>query len=163
MYKNINKLKKAVEDLYNELTNGLLSSGTRASVIKDMEASDETNFETEADEDYTEDLASKHLVQAVASEEINRGQVVALNAEVDSTGSVWNAAIHSSSKAKNKDGTWKARRNVNAVTTPVQPVVTPPPAETPPPARPPRDARRAPAEAAGGGPGAGVPGACRRP
>lgn len=43
--------------------------------------------------------------------------------ERDVTGAVWDAAIHSSNRQKNKDGTWRARRGLT-------PEVTAPPLET---------------------------------
>ncbi len=37
----------------------------------------------------------------------------ATGAETDSTGLIWDARIHSSSKAKNANGTWRARKGIN--------------------------------------------------
>jgi hypothetical protein len=45
-------------------------------------------------------------------------------AETDSSGTVWNAEIHSSSKAKNKDGTWRRKRGIDD-DAPVQQVIPP--------------------------------------
>ncbi len=53
--------------------------------------------------------------------------VVLPGAETDSSGTVWNADIHSSSKAKNKDGTWRRKRGIDddAPAAPVQQVIPP--------------------------------------
>jgi hypothetical protein len=53
--------------------------------------------------------------------------VVLPGAETDSSGTVWNAEIHSSSKAKNKDGTWRRKRGIDddAPVAPVQQVIPP--------------------------------------
>lgn len=50
-------------------------------------------------------------------------------ADVDSAGQLWDARIHASSRAKNKDGTWRARRNVETAEAPSTPT---PPAPPPP-------------------------------
>lgn len=49
---------------------------------------------------------------------------------LDVNGVAWDAALHASTKAKNVDGTWRARRNLSdkAVTPPAAPVPPPPPA-----------------------------------
>jgi hypothetical protein len=53
--------------------------------------------------------------------------VILPGAETDSSGTVWNAEIHSSSKAKNKDGTWRRKRGIDddAPAAPVQQVIPP--------------------------------------
>jgi hypothetical protein len=53
--------------------------------------------------------------------------VVLPGAETDSSGTVWNAEIHSSSKAKNKDGTWRRKRGIDddASAAPVQQGIPP--------------------------------------
>lgn len=56
--------------------------------------------------------------------------------ERDSTGAEWNAELHSSSRAKNADGTWKKRRNSGAAQAPAEPAVPTPPAPPAPPAAP---------------------------
>jgi len=63
--------------------------------------------------------------------------------EVDANGEMWNEELHSSSKAKNADGSWKKRRGAAKVSPPAPPspaVITPPAppvaataATTPPP------------------------------
>jgi hypothetical protein len=53
--------------------------------------------------------------------------------EVDSQGVLWDERIHSSSHAKNKDGTWRARRGLKDV---APPVATAPPDIPAPPAVP---------------------------
>lgn len=52
--------------------------------------------------------------------------------DTDSTGAEWNPELHSSSRAKVADGTWKKRRNSGAA----QPAVPTPPAPPAPPAAP---------------------------
>jgi hypothetical protein len=50
--------------------------------------------------------------------------------EWDVNGEMWNEELHSSSKAKNADGTWKKRRGAAKVSPPTPPspaVITPPP------------------------------------
>lgn len=63
--------------------------------------------------------------------------------EVDSTGLPWDARIHSSKKTTNKDGSWKARKNIDAavvaaVTAELRAIpgvaAAPPPPAPPPPA-----------------------------
>lgn len=56
--------------------------------------------------------------------------------DTDSTGAEWNAELHSSSRAKNADGTWKKRRNSGAAQAPAEPAVPTPPAPPAPPAAP---------------------------
>jgi hypothetical protein len=53
--------------------------------------------------------------------------VILPGAETDSSGTVWNAEIHSSSKAKNKDGTWRRKRGIDddASAAPVQQGIPP--------------------------------------
>jgi hypothetical protein len=52
------------------------------------------------------------------------------SSDVDADGITWDYKIHSSTKAKNKDGRWKLKRNVEPeVATPAPVVVPPPPAE----------------------------------
>lgn len=137
--RNLIELKKAVENLYKELTGGILTNGPEATIVKDLDAQEllnMTNYETEEDDDtqFDESLSSKHLPQqAVVNEPTHT-----MTGELDSKGQLWDASLHSSSKAKNKDGSWKARRNVNAVQAPVEvpPVVQAPVAQqvvTPPP------------------------------
>jgi hypothetical protein len=46
----------------------------------------------------------------------------AVPGEVDTAGKLWDEAIHSSSRAKNKDGTWRARRNIGAGEVPPPPI-----------------------------------------
>lgn len=58
--------------------------------------------------------------------------------ELDSAGQPWNAELHSSSRAKVADGTWKKKRGVKteAPEAPTQPAVPVPPTPVTPPAPP---------------------------
>lgn len=67
--------------------------------------------------------------------------------EVDSKGVMWDAAIHAGNKSKNKDGSWRAKRNASGATDdapeaptptpPAPPVVVAAPVAPPVPAAPP--------------------------
>lgn len=76
---------------------------------------------------------------------------VAGNAELDKAGLPWDERIHAETKAKNKDGTWRARRNLDAaVKSKVEAellgtVNSTPATGTAPPALPPAPARALPA------------------
>ena len=81
---------------------------------------------------------------------------MALSDSVDVSGAVWNEELHAATKAKNADGTWRARRNVKATaplaspvatespavvaTIAAEPVAPPPPPAAPPPPPPIADA-----------------------
>ncbi len=52
--------------------------------------------------------------------------------EVDSKGVAWSADLHAGNKSKNKDGTWRAKRNSGGAQDDAPEVPTPPAAVTPP-------------------------------
>lgn len=54
--------------------------------------------------------------------------------ELDAAGAAWNPDQHSASKAKNKDGTWRTRRNLDTKKAATPPAVPTPPIAPPPPA-----------------------------
>lgn len=85
---------------------------------------DEPHFDLDGTESITEngDLgkssenlqATSQAVQTV--DQVSDASVETVMPEMDGTGRIWDERIDSSSKAKNANGTWKARRNVSAET-----------------------------------------------
>jgi hypothetical protein len=61
------------------------------------------------------------------AEELDNEPEDAPEGEWDVNGEMWNEELHSSSKAKNADGTWKKRRGVAKAAPPSPAVITPPP------------------------------------
>lgn len=51
--------------------------------------------------------------------------------DVDSKGVQWNAELHAGNKSKNKDGTWRAKRNASGATDDAPPPPVPPAAAAP--------------------------------
>lgn len=74
--------------------------------------------------------------EAQFQEDYETASEILQSVDTDSTGAEWNAELHSSSRAKNADGTWKKRRNSGAAQAPAEPAIPTPPAPPAPPAAP---------------------------
>lgn len=57
-------------------------------------------------------VAFDKAVETAGAPAVAAGLLAEQSIEVDSAGQMWNAELHSSSRAKIADGTWKKRRNV---------------------------------------------------
>jgi len=101
--RTLEELKKAVSDINNELTSGVI--GKSAEVVKDLEqAPVDTSLKEELIE-ASEPAMSKPVVATPTP--INN------DVELDAEGLPWDKRIHASSKAKVKDGTWRTKRGAD--------------------------------------------------
>lgn len=87
---NLNELKTAMKNIYEELNGTTLVKGMEKDLKKIVEA--------------------EEPVKEVKEEPVKES--VELNMELDADGIPWDKRIHAGSKAKLKDGTWRLKRNI---------------------------------------------------
>ena len=98
---NLKEFKKAIEDCYKEVVEGILVNGPKVNIEKDLAEHIEEVFE----EAVTIEESEPEVVEEETPE-------VDMN-DLDSEGVPWDARIHSSGKTKyKKDQTWTLKRGV---------------------------------------------------
>lgn len=137
--RSMREFKAAVQDLYNEVFEVTANTVKGLSVTKNLD----TAKPAVEEDDYVEEsaISTAHLNNVHNNVvPLNSVQQNVNNVEVDSNGFRWDGRIHSSSKVRNNDGTWKKRKGVdkaviaqvenelrgNVATQPVQQTYTPP-------------------------------------
>ena len=113
--KNLKELKKAVSDINDELHGGRTVTG----MTKDM--NDEVIEHVKEDVQIDPALKSVKVVEDVVAPVVHVAEIVEAankteavsNAEVDVNGLPWDARIHSATKNKNADNSWRNKRGVD--------------------------------------------------
>lgn len=107
--RSMREFKAAVQDLYNEVFEVTNNTVSGLSVTKNLE----TKAPVIEEDDYVEESAiNRAHVNNVTPINNNVHNTVNDSSEIDSSGLRWDARIHSSSKVKNNDGSWKKRKGV---------------------------------------------------
>lgn len=102
--RNIEELKKAVSDVNNELNQGIISSSFSTKVERNLALAAESD-------DEMEDVTSPFVASPVETVKLSKSTVV--DNELDSEGIPWDSRIHSSSKKKIANGTWRLARGTS--------------------------------------------------
>lgn len=110
------ELKKAVKDVYEELNGGVLEKAPKIKISKDM------SVQVEETEEVYHDITPSNVIEmsdprANFEEAVNNVakdmNQVDVTGDLDSEGRPWDSRIHSSSKEKVGNGTWRNRRGVD--------------------------------------------------
>ncbi len=102
----LKELKKAVQDVFEELNGGVLEKGPKVKISKDMSVEVEEVFDDIAPTNVIEMSDPRAEAPVAVSAPVDMS-------ELDAEGVPWNAAIHSSGKTKyTKDQTWTIKRGV---------------------------------------------------